>query len=101
MVEGRFFDEDDESQAKPVCVLGAGARSSLFGASNPIGQYVKVDEQWFRVIGVAGPQLSSQTEVAGIPSQDLNNIIYVPLNAAVLRLENSYSFCRTKLTEFT
>ena len=97
VVEGRFFDEDDESQAKPVCVLGAGAMASLFGATNPIGQYVKVDEQWFRIIGVAGPQLSSQTEVAGIPSQDLNNIIYVPLNAAVLRLENSYSFLQDEI----
>ena len=97
VVEGRFFDEDDENQAKPVCVLGAGAMSSLFGASNPIGQYVKVDEQWFHVIGIAGPQLSSQTEVAGIPSQDLNNIMYVPLNAAVLRLENSYSFLQDEI----
>src|ERR1700730_7857357 len=95
VVEGRFFDEDDESEAKPVCA--SGAMTSLFGASNPIGQYVKVDEQWFHIIGVAGPQLSSQTEVAGIPSQDLNNIIYVPLNAAVLRLENSYSFLQDEI----
>jgi putative ABC transport system permease protein len=62
--------------------------------SDPIDQYVKVDEQWFRVIGVAGPQLSAQTESAGLPSQDLNNVIYAPLNAVVLRLENTYSDLR-------
>jgi putative ABC transport system permease protein len=92
--EGRFFDSAEESRAAPVCILGAGARANLFGASDPIDQYVKVDEQWFQVIGVVGPQLSSQTELAGLPSQDLNNVIYVPLNAAIFRLEDSYSDAR-------
>ncbi len=94
LLEGRFFDADEESRGDPVCVLGAGARSNLFGASDPINQYLKVDEQWFRVIGVAGPQLSTGTEIAGMPSQDLNNVIYAPLNAVVLRLENTYSELR-------
>src|ERR1022692_4964039 len=97
VVEGRFFDGGEEDRAASVSVLGAGARSGLFGAADPIGQYVKVDEQWFHVIGVAAPQLSSQTEVAGLPSQDMNNVIYVPLNSAVLRLENSYSWLRDEI----
>jgi len=97
LLEGRFFDQDEESRGAPVCVLGAAARSSLFGASNPIDQYIKVNEQWFRVIGVVSPQLSSQTEVAGVPTQDLNNIVYVPLNAAILRLEDSYSDVRDEI----
>jgi putative ABC transport system permease protein len=94
LLEGRFFDAGEESRADPVCVLGVGARSNLFGASDPMGQYVKLDQQWFRVIGVAGPQLSMSTEIAGLPSQDLNNVIYVPLNAVILRLENTYSDVR-------
>jgi putative ABC transport system permease protein len=97
MLEGRFFSEDEESRGAAVCVLGAAAWSSLFGASNPIDQYIKVNEQWFRVVGVASPQLSSRTEVAGVPTQDLNNIIYVPLNAAILRLEDSYSDVRDEI----
>jgi putative ABC transport system permease protein len=97
MLGGRFFTDDEETQAEPVCVLGAAARSSLFGSADPIGQYVKTNEQWFRVIGLASPQLSSQTEVAGVPSQDLNNIIYVPLNSAILRLEDSYSNRRDEI----
>jgi putative ABC transport system permease protein len=94
LIEGRFFNAEEENRADPICILGTGARSNLFGASDPIGQYVKLDAQWFRVIGVAGPQLSSQTEMAGLPTQDLNNVIYAPLNAVVLRLENTYSDVR-------
>jgi len=97
MLEGRFFDDQEASDGAPVCVLGAAARSSLFGSADPLGQYVKANEQWFRVIGVASPQLSSQTEVAGVPTQDLNNILYVPLNSAILRLEDSYSDRRDEI----
>jgi putative ABC transport system permease protein len=97
VLQGRFFDDDEDRHAAPVCVLGAAARSSLFGSSDPVGQYVKTNEQWFRVIGVASPQLSSQTEVAGVPTQDLNNLMYVPLNSAILRLEDTYSNRRDEI----
>ena len=97
LIQGRFFNPDEESHASSICVLGAGAKSNLFGAADPIGQYVKLNQQWFQVLGVASPQLSSQTEVAGVPTQDLNNVVYVPLKAAVLRLEDSYSNVRDEI----
>jgi len=97
LIQGRFFDQHEEDRADAVCVLGAAARSNLFGAANPIDQYVKLNEQWFRVVGVASPQLSSKTEIAGIPTQDLNNIVYMPLNAAMLRLEDNYSMFRDEI----
>ncbi len=97
VLQGRFFASDEESRASAVCVLGAGAKSNLFGANNPLGQWVKLNQQWFQVIGVASPQISSQTEVSGVPAQDLNDLIYVPLNAAILRLEDSYSEWRDEI----
>jgi putative ABC transport system permease protein len=97
VLQGRFFAPDEESHGSAVCVLGAGARSNLFGANNPLGQWVKLNQQWFQVIGVASPQTSSQTEVSGVPAQDLNDLIYVPLSAAILRLEDSYSDARDEI----
>jgi putative ABC transport system permease protein len=91
VVAGRFFDEGESALAAPVCVLGEGARASLFGHKQAVGEHVKVNEQWFRVIGVVGPQVSPQTELAGIPAIDRNNLIYVPLHAAIFRLEDTYS----------
>ena len=70
-------------------MLGIAAKFNLFGAADPIGQYVKVNEQWFRVIGVVSPQLSAQTEVAGVPTEDPNNVIYIPFQSAILRLEDA------------
>jgi putative ABC transport system permease protein len=91
VVQGRFFDPGENEHAAPVAVLGQGARVSLFGAADVVGQYVKVNEQWLHVIGVVGPQISAQGSVADVPSQDMNNVIYVPLYAAMLRLEDSRS----------
>jgi len=97
VVTGRFFDAEEDARAAAVCVLGEGASASLFGQQEGVGKYVKVNEQWFHVIGVVGPQLSAQTPLAGLPTQDLNNLIYVPLYAALLRLEDTYSELRDEI----
>ena len=91
VVQGRYFNEDENQQAAAVAVLGQGARASLFGQAEAVGQYVKVNEQWLHVIGVVGPQLSAQSSGEALPSQNMNNLIYVPLYTAMLRLEDSRS----------
>jgi putative ABC transport system permease protein len=88
--EGRFLTEEDDTHAAAVCVLGQAVREHLFG-DRALGEHVKVNEQWFRVVGVAGPQLALSAEAAGLPAEDRNNTIYVPLGAAILRLEDAAS----------
>jgi putative ABC transport system permease protein len=97
VIRGRFFDFEDNENASPVCVLGAGAKTSLFGASDAVGQYVKVNDQWFHVIGVVGPQLTTETEVSGLPTQDLNNLIYAPVNAVLTRLDDADSYLHDEI----
>jgi putative ABC transport system permease protein len=88
---GRFFDDAETTAAAPIAVIGEAAAATLFGVEDPVGKYIKINEQWFRVVGVAGPQLTVQSDVAGIPAQDRNNIIYVPLYASIFRLEDGQS----------
>jgi putative ABC transport system permease protein len=97
LVSGRFFTEGETNAAAPVAVLGEGAAASLFGADDPVGHHVKVNDQWFQVIGVGGPQLTVQADVAGLPAQDRNNLIYVPLHAAIFRLEDINSRYRDEI----
>ena len=97
LIAGRFFDHADDDRGAPICVLGAAAKWSLFGSSDALGQYVKVNEQWFRVIGVVSPQLSSQSDSSSTPNIDVNNNIYIPLQSAFLRLEDSYSDVRDEI----
>jgi putative ABC transport system permease protein len=97
VVAGRFYSDDEDANAAPVCVLGESVRSTLFGGRNGVGEYVKVNEQWLHVVGVAGPQLSAQSDVAGVPAEDRNNMIYVPLNTALMRLEEAQSYMKDEI----
>lgn len=97
IIEGTFFNAQENANAKPVCVLGEAAKSNLFGTGEALGKFVKVDDQWYRVIGVAGPQLTSQTDVAGVPNEDLNNMIYAPVNSVIYRLGDTYSYMKDEI----
>jgi putative ABC transport system permease protein len=91
VTEGRFFENGEEESGAPVCVLGAAAKDSLFGTSAAIGEYVKLNEQWFHIVGVVAPQLAVQGDTGGAQNEDLNNVIYAPLNSVRLRMEDSQS----------
>jgi len=97
VIGGRFFTAEEAAHADAMCVLGEAARLNLFGVDDPIGRYVKVNEQWFRIVGLAGPQAVAQGDVAGVPAQDRNNVIYVPTSAAILRLEDNNSSIRDEI----
>lgn len=49
---GSFFTEEDVKSYADVVVIGAKVKKQLFGASEPIGQKVKIKTKNFRVIGV-------------------------------------------------
>jgi putative ABC transport system permease protein len=89
VAEGRFFTAADDAAAAPVAVLGEGARVALFGGRVALGEHVKVNEQWLRVIGVCGGVVSGKSGTDGAPAEDRNNVIYVPLRTALLRLEDA------------
>lgn len=54
---GRWFSpEDDRPGSDPVAVLSDGAWTRRFGRKmSAIGQRVRIESQWYRVIGVAPP----------------------------------------------
>jgi putative ABC transport system permease protein len=97
VTQGRFYTDDEAARAAAVCVLGEAARWRLFGETEAVGRFVKVNEQWFEVIGVVGPKAVAQSGVAGLPPQDRNNTVYVPTSAAMLRLEDNYSNARDEI----
>jgi putative ABC transport system permease protein len=97
VTEGRFFDGSDEDSAAPVCVLGAAAKDSLFGTAAVVGEYVKLNEQWFHVVGVVAPQLAALGDTGNMQTEDLNNIIYAPLNSVRLRMEDSQSWRKDEI----
>lgn len=53
--QGRFISDDDVNSRSRVIVLGNGIAKRLFGATDPIGQSLRLGKRTFRVIGVMEP----------------------------------------------
>ena len=56
---GRMFNELDDENARNVCVIGTAVRDALFGtpeqigrAVNPVGEFVNINNQRFKIIGM-------------------------------------------------
>jgi putative ABC transport system permease protein len=97
VTRGRFLEDIDDQRATPVAVIGQAAAAALFGTRDPLNEFVKISEQWFRIVGVAAPQLTVQSDIAGVPAQDRNNLIYLPLSSAIFRLEDALSRRRDEI----
>lgn len=97
VTEGRFFDASDNSSSAPVCVLGAAAKDSLFGASQAVGEYIKLNVLWCHVIGIVAPQLAPESDASGVRTEDMNNLVYAPLNSVLYRLEDSQSWMKDEV----
>jgi putative ABC transport system permease protein len=85
LAEGKFFDEQDDASAAGVCVLGESAKVSILGYAPAVGKYVKVNDTWLEVVGVLHEQLMAGSQSSGGAMQDINNIVYIPLNTIQYR----------------
>src|SRR3990167_9482223 len=52
---GSFWPDEDNEQARAFVVLGAKVNQELFAGQNPLGSYLRVGGQRYRVIGVMEP----------------------------------------------
>ncbi len=97
LLEGRFFDEQENLRSSPVCVLGERAKINLLGYGAAVGKYVKVNEVWLRVIGVMAPQATAESGVEGLETDDRNNLILAPLNSVMRRFEDNNSYLKDEI----
>ncbi len=75
ILSGRFLPETDPRRAAPVCVLGGKLKRELFGNRAAVGQWVRVGDRRFRVIGV----LATEGRAIGL---DLEDMVVVPVASA-------------------
>jgi len=85
LAEGKFFDDSDNAASATVCVLGEGAKVNLIGYGPATGKYVKVNDVWLEVLGVLNEQLMAGSQSSGGAMQDINNIVYIPINTLQYR----------------
>jgi len=91
LAEGQFFTEKDDQASASVCVLGESAKVNLLGYAPAVGRFIKVNDNWLEVVGVLNEQLMAGSTNTGGAMQDINNIVYVPLNTFQYRFWDTSS----------
>jgi putative ABC transport system permease protein len=71
---GASFTEQDVQQAANVAVIGETVRQNLFGATDPVGQTIRIGNLPFQVVGVLAAKGQSGM------GQDQDDTIVVPLS---------------------
>ncbi|MGW8179438.1 MAG: ABC transporter permease, partial [bacterium] len=78
LADGVFYNDYQEEYGIQVCIIGANIRAKFFSQVNPIGQYIKFDNVWLKVIGVL--ERTSVT-LTGFEEQGVNvynDNVYIP-----------------------
>jgi len=72
---GRFLTGSDEKNGRRVVVIGTEVRDELRMPTDPVGEYLLIGREWFRVVGL----LEKRGEIFGF-SQD--NRVFIPFSVA-------------------
>ena len=86
MGQGQFLPPGDIDRANPVCVLGGKLKTELFGNNSALGEWVRIGDRRFRVIGV----MASEGHTIGVNVED---IVIIPV-ASAQQLFNTSSLFR-------
>lgn len=83
--QGAFLSEDHHKRELRVCILGADVAKNLFPVQFPIGKQIKLDDQWFEVVGTMAPKSLFTETIGELASRNLNQDIYIPLSTFLRR----------------
>ncbi|MDT8384435.1 MAG: ABC transporter permease [Gammaproteobacteria bacterium] len=85
LTRGRFLPEGDIDRADFVTVLGGELKQDLFGAQNALGEWVRIGDRRFRVIGI----MASEGRTFDI---DTANVAFIPVAAAQMLFNTASLF---------
>ena len=96
LVSGTFFNEYQEKNGIQVCIIGANIRAKFFSKVDPLGQYIKFNGNWLKVIGVLQRTNVTLTGFEEKGVNVYNDNIYIPIHTMLMRYQNR-ALVNTKL----
>jgi putative ABC transport system permease protein len=87
LADGQRINQEHNKYYAQVAVLGAQAARSLFPETDPLGQRVKINHLWVKVIGVLEDKNLSKDEFQGVSLGGDRNRVFIPLETAHKRLK--------------
>ncbi|MBM4077298.1 MAG: FtsX-like permease family protein, partial [Planctomycetes bacterium] len=83
---GRFLSTTDCEERQNICVLSAETAEKLFQFEDPIGHSIKVERDYYKVVGVLKPRIASSGIGGSLEAQDFSRDVYVPIQTLWLRV---------------
>ena len=83
---GRFLTHTDGEQRQNICVLSAQVSDRLFPFEDPLGRSIKIDRDYYKVVGVVKPRDPSAGIGGSIDSKDFSRDVYIPIQTLWLRV---------------
>jgi len=81
LLAGRFLHETDLEQKLNICVIGSRAAAKVFAWIEPIGQSLRIGNDWYTVVGV----LDNDSAARDAGGDDIANAIFIPITTAGMR----------------
>ena len=81
LARGTFFTDDDVTALRKVCVLGQTVVANLFGAADPVGQSIRVQQTPCQVLGVLA--VKGQSPIG----QDQDDVVLMPYTVVQKQLK--------------
>jgi putative ABC transport system permease protein len=88
LLSGSVFNNYQEENGIQVCIIGANIRAKFFSNIDPIGQYIKFNGIWLKVIGVLQKTTVTLTGFEEKGVNVYNDNIYIPIQTMLLRYQN-------------
>ena len=88
LISGAIFNKYQEENGIQVCIIGANIRAKFFSKVDPLGQYIKFNGIWLKVIGVLQKTNVSLTGFEEKGVNVYNDNIYIPIQTMLLRYQN-------------
>jgi len=88
LLEGSMFNDVQLEAGLPVCIIGKGIATKFFPRQNPIGEKIKVGNQWLEVIGVLKERFISEKAITNLGIRDYNMDVYAPIQTVLIRYVN-------------
>ena len=79
MATGRFVSDLDLVDSKRVAVLGATVTRRLFPLGDAVGQWLRLGDDWYRVVGILSERGSPRRRAGPIRTRDVDRTVFVPL----------------------
>ncbi len=86
LARGRFISDHDLKTKANVAVLAAGTADTLFKAEDPLGKAVKLNNKYYKIVGITRERTASAAIGGSLSGQDFNKDIYIPLETFRVRL---------------